>query len=260
MHYLLSPSWLLKHSFALVLVIMLASLGFWQLDRLEQRRAANAARLAAFNANPITITGSENTVLDERRVRVSGSFVNDQNIVLRNQRSNSGVNGVHLLTPLRIAGSDKAVLVDRGWIPNEQARPQARPDYTITGTVSLEGIAYPGQSRPDAPLAAYDLPLPGETRIEAWVRVDLANIQEQVSAELLPFYIEQLPGEQSDTTAEHSEHGTAPAAMPEPRDPTLLDEGPHFGYAIQWFTFAGIIIIGYAALMRQELLRGKGAN
>jgi surfeit locus 1 family protein len=255
MHRLLSPGWLLKHSFALFLVVILIGLGFWQLDRLQQRQAANAARLEAYNANPLTITGNESEPLNERRVRVTGSYLNDESVVLRNERSNTGVNGVHLLTPLRIEGSDQAVLVDRGWIPNEQARPANRPDYTITGTLTLEGIAYPGQTRPDTLLAPYDLPLPGETRIEAWVRVDITKIQEQVSVELLPFYIEQLPAAESEPATDHSAHGGTAAAMPEPRNPTQIDEGPHFGYALQWFTFAGIIIVGYAALMRQELFR-----
>jgi cytochrome oxidase assembly protein ShyY1 len=28
-----------------------------------------------------------------------------------------------------------------------------------------------------------------------------------------------------------------------------MDEGPHFGYAIQWFSFAIIAIVGWTALL-----------
>jgi surfeit locus 1 family protein len=33
----------------------------------------------------------------------------------------------------------------------------------------------------------------------------------------------------------------------------LLDEGPHLSYALQWFAFAGMLVVVYTALMRQEL-------
>jgi surfeit locus 1 family protein len=41
---------------------------------------------------------------------------NSQEVALRNQVWNDQI-GVHLLTPLKISGSDLAVLVDRGWVP-----------------------------------------------------------------------------------------------------------------------------------------------
>lgn len=258
MKRLLSAGWLVKHSFALVIFVLLLWLGFWQLDRLAQRRAANEIRLAALAAEPLTIDGSEQEgdAPAGRRVRVTGSLLNDESIVLRNQRNEAGVNGLHLLTPLQIAGSERAILIDRGWIPGEQTRPESRPSYAITGTLTIEGVAYPGQSRPDSLLAAYDLPLPGETRIEAWIRVDIKRIQQQVSRELLPWYIEQLP-ESAITLPDQAGHDAATTAAPIPRDPTLLDEGPHLGYALQWFAMAGILLVGYGALLRQELIQTR---
>ena len=258
MHHLLSFGWIIKHSFALLIVVSCIWLGFWQIDRLGQRRAENAARLSALERNPVTITGGPIAPeeLADRRVQISGTLLNDQSIVLRNQRNNNGVNGLHLLTPMRIEGEQRAVLLDRGWIPNEQVQLVNRPDYTLTGTLKIDGIAHIGSSRPDTLLAPYDLPLPGERRIEAWIRVDIDKIQQQVNAELLPFYIEQLPtlpGEPLDRTSHTGHGGEAQSSLPEIRDPTLVDDGPHLGYAIQWFIFAGIIIVGYTALMRQEL-------
>jgi surfeit locus 1 family protein len=240
-HRLLGPGWLLKHLFALAIFATCIGLGFWQLARLEQRRAANAVALAVLDQNPTTLTGGEPdpAALAGRKVRVTGTFLNDQSVVLRGQRSDSGVDGVHLLTPLRLAGSDAAVIVDRGWLPASQRGPAALAAYAIEREVVVEGVAYPPQVRPDAPLAPRDLPLPGQSRIDAWVRVDVAGLQGQVDAPLLPLYVEQLPD------------GTA--ALPRPRDPRTLDEGPHLGYALQWFAFAAILAVVYAALIRQEL-------
>ncbi len=217
-------------------------LGFWQLARLEERRAENAARLAALEQSPIALTGEEADLaaLAGRRVRLRGTFLNEDSVVLRGRRSASGVDGVHLLTPLRLAGSEAAVLVDRGWLPASQRGREALAAYAVPREVELEGVAHPPQVRPDSPLAPIDAPMPGEERIEAWVRVDVAAIQRQVDAPLLPLYVEALPSP-----------GDPP--LPQPADPRQLDEGPHLGYAIQWFAFSALLIIVYAALIRSEL-------
>jgi surfeit locus 1 family protein len=242
-HRLLSASWLLKHLFALVILASFIVLGLWQLQRLDQRRDANAAALAVLGQSPVALTGQEPdpAALVGRKVRVTGTFLNDQSVVLRSQKSDSGVDGVHLLTPLRLAGSDAAVIVDRGWLPDSQRGAAGLAAYAVPREVTVEGVARAPQVRPDAPLAPRDLPLPGESRIAAWVRVDVAALQRQVDAPLLPLYVEELPG--------------AGSALPRPRDPRALDEGPHLSYALQWFAFAAMLGVVYAALMRQELRR-----
>jgi surfeit locus 1 family protein len=241
-HRLLRPGWLLKHLFALAIFGSFVVLGIWQLDRLEQRRAANAVALAVLDQNPTTLTGAEPdpAALVGRKVRVTGSYLNEQSVVLRSQKSDSGVDGVHLLTPLRIAGSGAVVIVDRGWLPTSQ-RGAALAGYAVAREVTLEGVAYAPQVRPDSALAPRDLPLPGASRVEAWVRVDVAGLQAQVGEPLLPLYVEQLPDGAS--------------TLPRPRDPRAMDEGPHLGYALQWFAFAAMLAVVYAALMRQELKR-----
>ncbi|WP_298821002.1 SURF1 family protein [Chloroflexus sp.] len=239
-HRLLRGWWIAKHLFALVILTTLITLGFWQLDRLEQRRVANAARLAALAQPAIPLTSNTDPAsVIGRRVIVSGTFRNEESVVLRGRRSDSGVDGVHLLTPLQLEGSDYAVLIDRGWIPSAQGATTA---FAVTRPVTIEGIARTPQLRPDSLLAGRDLPLPGETRINAWLRVDVPAIQQQVGTKLLPLFIEQLPD--------------GSASLPRPPDPYRIDEGPHLSYALQWFTFAAIVGIGYILLLRQELQRG----
>lgn len=237
---MLTPGWIIRHLFALAIFVTMIGLGIWQLDRLAERRASNAARQAVLAQSPATVTGlpADAPALVGRRVRVTGTFLNEQSMVLRGQRSASGVDGVHLLVPLRVSGSDYAVIVDRGWLPAEQRGPAARAAYAIGREVTVEGVALAPQARPDAPLAGMDLPLPNEGRIDAWLRVDVGQMQGQIGTPLLPLYIEQLP-----------EPGSG--GLPQPRDPASLDEGPHLGYAIQWFAFAAIMLVVYAGLLRQ---------
>lgn len=239
-HRLLSPAWIIKHLFALLIFAAMVGLGFWQLARLDERRAANAARLAVLDQNPTTLTGEEPdpAALAGGKVRLRGTFLNEASVVLRGRKSAAGVDGVHLLTPLRLAGSDQAVLIDRGWLPSNQRGP-ALASYAVAREVAIEGIARAPQLRPDSPLAPRDLPLPGEQRIEAWVRVDVPAIQAQVDAPLLPLFVEALPAADG-------------PPLPQPPDPRRLDEGPHLGYALQWFAFAAMLAVVYAALLRSE--------
>jgi surfeit locus 1 family protein len=223
----------------------LIALGFWQLDRLEQRRAQNRANLAVLDQNPITLIGGPVDAPDlvGRKVRLSGTYRNAESVVLRNQKSDDGVDGVHLLTPLQLSGSERAVIVDRGWLPATIRGEEALAPFAIAREVTIEGIALASQQRPDNPLAPRDLALPGEERIEAWLRVDLPLIQPQVGAPLLPIYVVELPD------------GQATRALPRPHDPRVQNEGPHLNYALQWFSFATMMVVVYSMLIRQELRR-----
>lgn len=237
--------WLWKHLLALLALIVLLNLGLWQLRRLEERRSLNRNITAALNQAAIPLTGKpiDPAEFHFRRVEVKGVFDNAAAIAIRNQ-SLGDQPGLHLVTPLRIKGSDVAVLVDRGWIPRGDSDPEPADltPYDLPGEVTVEGIAYQTQTRPSS-LAPSDPPLKaGQTRLVAWFRVDIDRIQEQVPYRLLPIFIRQTP-------APNTPAGTLPQAD----SGVTLDEGPHLGYAIQWFSFAAILVVTYGLFLRQEV-------
>ncbi len=230
----------------LLAVIVLVNLGLWQLRRLEQRRALNREIVAGLDQPPAELTGEpvDPDNLHRRRVSVTGTFDNENSIVLRG-RSLGGQQGVEMVTPLLISGSDQAVLVNRGWIPLAQSDPEARRIYDASGEVTIEGIAYRAQIRPDSYFAPTDpTPGPGQDRLDIWFRVDIPRIQQQVDTPLLPIFVAQAPGPDA-------ENPPIPQEIPEPT------EGSHLGYAIQWFTFAVILIGTYSAFMWQETKRNQ---
>jgi len=246
---LMTGPWLWKHLSALVVLILLVNLGLWQLRRLEERRSLNQNITAALNQPAIPLTGGpvNPAELHFRRVEVTGVFDNAAAIVIRNQLLGDRP-GLHLVTPLRINGSDTAVLVDRGWIPRDDSDPEpaSLTTYDLPGEVTIEGIAYQTQTRPSS-LAPLDPPLKtGQTRLVAWFRVDIERIQEQVPYPLLSIFIRQLPAPD-----------TPNGALPQPDSGATLDEGPHLGYAIQWFSFAAILVVTYGLFLRQEMRKGQ---
>ena len=190
---LLTGRWLIGHIVVLLALIILINLGLWQLRRLEQRRNLNATILAGLNAPLVVLTGEpvEPEALQRRRVSVTGWFDNEATIAIRN-RPFQGQPGVRLVTPLRIKDSDRAVLVDRGWIPQENADPTLWSNYDVTGEVKIDGVAFAGQPRPEGYLIPTDpTPEPGQTRLDTWFRVGIDRIQEQISYPLLPIFVEQ---------------------------------------------------------------------
>ncbi len=223
----------------------------WQLGRLEQRRAANAEILARLEQPPLHLDGKtlDPEAVNLRRAIARGIYDYDQEIVLRN-RTYGEVPGVHLLVPLRISGSDAAVLVDRGWIPFELADPAQRSTFhNAIGEVEVQGILRVSQVR-SSRLSPADPPLgPDRSRLDAWFRVDLPRIQEQIPYPLLPVYLEEA-----------TPPGSAPRWLPRPDPDIRLDEGAHLFYAIQWAAFALILLGGYAFFFQAHVRAGKAIS
>ena len=227
-------------------LIVLINLGFWQLRRLEQRRALNAEIIAGLNANPVTLTGEpvNPAQLRRQRVIVTGTLENEENIIIKN-RPSRGEAGVELVVPLKISGTDTGVLINRGWIPLDQIDPEARRKYDITGEVRVEGIAYPTQPQPSGYLIVLDPTLtPGQNRLDDWFRIDTERIQEQLDYPLLPIFVRQSPGPDPDE-------------LPRREENFDLSEGSHLSYAAQWFSFAFILVVVYVSLLWQESRKGN---
>jgi surfeit locus 1 family protein len=244
-----SRRWLFTTFLVLAGTALCVRLGVWQLDRLSQRRAFNThvlqmRALPAFDLNAGPASSLEGQ--EYRAVTVTGVYDFEHQVALRNQvwmdpLTGETKGGYHLLTPLVPVGGGTAILVDRGWIPaagNDSPADWRR--YDARGEQILSGIIRLGQTEPglfgqgDPPLAA------GETRRDFWFLANLERIGQQLPYPLMGVYI------QLDPVASR----TAP---PVPFQPELeLTEGPHMGYALQWFAFASILFFGYPFYLRRQ--------
>lgn len=235
-------------------IIFFVRLGFWQLDRLDERRALNERVAARLTAPPITdaATLEDTTGIVYRAAAVSGRLDGERSVVLPG-RSYRGVPGVHLLTPLRLDGRDDAVLVNRGWVPSADAATIDVADFDTLGPVSVRGLVLPFPGPAESLAQRRAAVSPGEVREfrRVWFTVDEEALRAQYPYRLLPALVQQLP---------------TGAAEPLPRYPRQLDappldEGPHLGYALQWFSFALIGIIGWLALvLRRRTTRVLAGN
>jgi surfeit locus 1 family protein len=210
---------------------VLARLGIWQLDRLQQRRARNTEFIQQVSAEPLALTGeplpTEPAGLKDRLAVAQGQFDFEQQLILK-QQNWQGRPGVHLITPLFIEGSKKAVLVDRGWIPAADAENGDLAQFNVDGNLLINGTLKPSQILTGGRESFVDSPQ------RDWYRVDIEAIQDQIPYELLPVYLIQAPESTMDELPFKAEQDLE------------LSEGSHLAYAIQWFLFAIILALGYS--------------
>jgi surfeit locus 1 family protein len=213
-------------------------LGIWQLHRLGERRANNAvqAERGAMPAVSIsTLQGQDTAATHWRRVTLRG-VADYAHEALYAMRSQSGAPGVNVLTPVRPldgAWGDTAVLLLRGFVAAPDGRTidheKARESDTLTVeamVTSFTVLAKPGTVRlPSAPRAVKTLD-----------RDTLATI---TGAPLAPFILLAL----GDTVVRDL---TRPARVP----PPSVTDGPHLSYALQWFGFATVFMVGYGFFVR----------
>ena len=137
---MLSRKWLLATILVLAAMAVMVRLGIWQLDRLETRRAFNARVTAQVSLPSLALVGNalnaDLTEMEYRAASVRGVYDPAGEIALRNQYYDDPW-GVHLVTPLKISGSEAVILVDRGWIPGEVYQSGDWSKYTEPGTVSV---------------------------------------------------------------------------------------------------------------------------
>ncbi len=217
---------------------LLARLGFWQLDRLGQRRARNTELVQQLALPPLSLTGEslpdDLTSLRNRTASARGTFDFSHQIALKHQNWMNAP-GIHLIAPLVIEGSSRAVLVDRGWLPTDQAAPESWSGFDEVGPVTAVGSVQLSQTLP-----GNTSPIPAYPQTE-WYRVDIDAIQAQMPYDLLPIYILQLPADDGR------------AALPYRIEPEFdLSDGPHLGYAIQWYIFALILGIIYVRVVSKN--------
>ena len=233
------------HTAVLLAVVAMITAGFWQLHRLSERRDRNAAvtsrnELPIVEVQDLVNTGDSYDVggaIEFRRVRAEGVYQPDGQVLIRN-RTHQGAAGYWVLTPLRLADG-AVVAVNRGWVPHA-AGTGASPMYLSPPD---EPVAVIGLARATVTATRLLQADPAQGVLTEMARPDLARLARQIDGPLLPAYI-QL---QTQTPS--------PGDLPIPVPPPDISEGSHLAYAVQWFIFASITMVGYPLVLRRNASR-----
>jgi len=213
-----------------VLLPLLLYLGYWQLQRADEKRALQAQYDTRADGPAIQVEShvQRPEQLQFYRVVAKGVYETDYQILLDN-RVHQGLPGYDVITPLHLAGSDVRLLVNRGWIPLGADRehlptvetPQGQVEVTGVATVPAENVFTLGRPEPI-----------GRGWQKVWQNLDMKHYQASV-----PFPVQPV------------------VVLLDPRSPAggftrewaRLDAGiaVHEGYAFQWFMMAAGLVVIY---------------
>ena len=231
-----SKKWILVTILIALSMALFVWLGFWQLDRLEQKRTYNTTMAERWRQEPFDLNAEQLPQsldnLEFRRITADGYFDYASQIILKSQIYYDAP-GIALVTPFVFADG-RAVLVARGWVPADQASPQAIAQLEEPAGAPVIGLIKPSQAPPNGQPST-----PPATPQSEWFRIDIPAIQAQMPYALEPAWIQQLP-----------ETGRPIDKLPIREEPMALDEGNHMSYAVQWFSFALIAGFGYIMFVR----------
>jgi surfeit locus 1 family protein len=212
---------------ALAGFVLTVGLGVWQWGRAEQKVARQSGQeqrqsMAVVDGLALPVSGVPLDLLD-RPVVVRGTWVKERTVYLDN-RQMQGRPGFYVVTPRKLAGSDFAVMVERGWIPrNFEHREQLQPVDTPAGVIEVHGRIAP------PPPKLYEFAGAGAGAIRQ--NLDLGRFREASGLPLLDVAVQQA----------------GPASEGLLRDWPRADSGAatNYGYAFQWWAMSALIAVLY---------------
>jgi cytochrome oxidase assembly protein ShyY1 len=215
---------------AVAIAATCVALGFWQLRRLHDRRTANALIRSHRTESVVEVTSASQRLagMEYRPAEAAGRYDTAHEVLVFGRTLNEEP-GHLVVTPL-VLDDGGAVLVVRGWVPFELQTPPVRQAAPPSGQVSVRGFLVPDEG--DGGL----MPEDGVIRI-----LDVRGI-----ASALPYEVAALPIQLRGQDPPQS------GALPRPYPLPELSEGPHLSYAIQWFLFATIALVGGVVLLRRD--------
>ncbi len=239
--FLLRPKWIAFHLLVVGAVVLMVSLGFWQLRRLDERREFNATVAARVNEPPVPLDellaqldGSDDAgdieSVQWRQVTAEGTWLDEQ--IIWFNRTQDGLAGDNVLTPL-VEPSGTTVVVNRGFVPLGREIPAAPSgDVAVLARVRIPHVRQTGELTD-----ATDGGAVTEVR-----RVDLDQLAGQLPGDVAPVYLDLVATDPAVTDADPT-----PLPMPD------LNDGPHLSYAMQWFIFAACVAVGWVLAVRRSI-------
>ena len=214
---------------AAVLVPIFLAAGQWQWNKASAK-ADLQARLDAGGAEPSLMLPA--TLVDAQELRfrrvVAYGHYEPQHQILIDNRIYHGQGGYHVMTPLRLEGSETRVLINRGWVPALADHRDVPLLSTPEGRIELSGTAIVPGTRFFTLAADTD---DGSSQWQrVWQNLDLDRYRKAVSFPIQPIVIQLDP------------ESTAGGFVREwPRSDERIQT--NLSYAVQWWTFAATTVV-----------------
>jgi len=217
------PRWLPSVA-AVIGIALTAAAGTWQLGRAHEKERLQQAYDRGVSDAPIRLPAVPAGIEDlrMRRVVVEGEFV-PKGLVLLDNKTRNAVAGYEVIMPLRIGGSSMHVLINRGWIAAGPDRARLPVFDTPEGVVKVTGMAMvPGRFLELSKV---------EDSGPVWQNLTVGRYAARTGLQVQPVVVQQ-----------QNDLGDGLLRLWERPD---FGVATHYGYAVQWFSFSGLIIFLY---------------
>lgn len=222
-----SPHWAMT-LLAILAIAVFLRLGFWQVERAVEKKQMITNLSTFAQQTPIDWAPNQALPSQYQSIKVQGYFLPDQ-LLLDNQHYQHQF-GYDVISPLVLANG-QVLLVDRGWIAGDLSRRTMPTIETPVGNITVVGSTYfpsgknwlLGQliEKKSAQVAIVEL-------------LDVHLISQFLHKSVYPFIIR---------LDKHADSGYV-------REWAVVAMAPerHYGYALQWFAIAFVILILFIAL------------
>ncbi len=215
-----------------------ARLGWWQLDRAQQKLDLQA-RISARGSLPplpqadLPRSEADAAALHYRPVQLRGRWLADQTLYLDNRQMNAR-QGFFVVTPLLLARGD-AVLVQRGWMPRDFSdRSRLQPLPAQPGEVLVTGRLAPAPSKL--------LALAGAEQGPIRQNLDLPTLAQDLGLALRPLSVQQTEPSRAAPAEADAPAAIADDGLLRQWPAVAVDVGKHHGYAFQWFSLSALLV------------------
>ena len=215
-------------------VAFLVSLGFWQLDRADQKRAIEVSIQKA-NTGSVELIATEELLKDKEyyEVRLKGKFINNKQFIYDNQIVDQ-ISGYYVLTPFVLSSDFKTILINRGFIPWNGRRDQL-------ADISIGQVSQEVKVQISKPIKRMELKS-SEVKSEFPILLQVIDIEEM--SELADIDFSNVIGLLDADAAN---------GFIRKWEPYTGSIEKHIGYAIQWFLMALVLaIIGIRLGLKQR--------
>lgn len=241
--YRFQPGWY-QTAVLIICLPLFVCLGFWQLDRAEQKRAVLTAFVHNQQAAPIALLSiiKDKQLEPYQHVTVKGRYDRRHSWLIDNKFNEHHL-GYHVVTPFVVKGSKQVLLVNRGWLQAPRSR-QVLPKFkTRTAPIQLTGrIEYPstkGVMLGSIAEQTSHWPM----RIQ---KVDVDFISKHLHKKVYPFVLLL--------------DAKAKTGFVRNWQPVVMKPARHQAYALQWFTFALITLIIFIAMSLTKTRKDESNN
>jgi len=213
--------------FTIPSLIVLLGLGTWQIQRLHWKEGLIAERTSRSTGAPIALPPDDAAAAgyDFTKTEVTGHFLNDKEMYLAARSLNDNV-GYQIVTPF-ILSNGRAILINRGWVPDERKSPATRAAGELKGTVTVEGLLRGSQKH-------YWLVPDNEPNNNVWFYVDVPAMVKWAGLKDAhgSYYIEAGPAPN-------------PGGLPIGGQSHIDLPNNHLQYALTWYSFAVSLSVIY---------------